>query len=343
MKIPDPQHSGLNSGDQKPRTRRIRNPLEISSILTIMTGFREGGAFLEFRDMGWAAPESEDEIEETRAAEAQRLSQQVPDSAPVTSTLTGNIRFHRDLPSRFLERRRDVIVYLPPDYEERTDLAYPVLYLQDGQNLFDAATAFVPGHDWKADETAEELIRSARIRPVIMVGVYHTGEGRLDEYTPDRDDSHTVGGKARLYGRFLVEELKPFVDSVYRTLPGPRSTAIGGSSLGGLVSIFTALNYSDVFGGLVALSPSVWWNRQAMVRRVKNLSAKRAVRIWLDMGTEEGPGALRSVRNLRAALVAKGWIEGEDLRYSEIDGGRHSEDDWAKRFGDVLTWFFPPA
>jgi predicted alpha/beta superfamily hydrolase len=260
----------------------------------------------------------------------------------VAGTLTGNIRFHRGIPSRFLERSRDVIVYLPPGYEEGTDLSYPVLYLQDGQNLFDAATAFVPGHDWRADETAEELIRSGAIRPIIIVGIYHTGEGRLEEYTPDKDETHPEGGKARLYGRFLTEELKPFIDSVYRTLPGPRHTAIGGSSLGALVSIFTAFNYSDVFGHLIALSPSVWWNRQNMVARTKALRGKRAVRIWLDMGTEEGQGALRSVRNMRDALVAKGWVEGIDLEYLEIEGAQHSEDAWAARFADVLRWLFPP-
>ena len=238
--------------------------------------------------MGWAAPETEEEVAAERIVEAQRLSQRPADQdGAVASTLTGNIRFHRAIPSRFLERPRDVIVYLPPDYEERTHEFYPVLYLQDGQNLFDAATAFVPGHDWKADETAEDLIRAGRIQPIIMVGVYHTGETRLEEYTPDKDELHPKGGGARLYGRFLTEELKPFIDSIYRTRPGPRNTAIGGSSLGALVSIFTALNYSDVFGMLVALSPSVWWNRQSMVRRTRSLRVKRRVKIWLDMGTDE--------------------------------------------------------
>jgi len=298
---------------------------------------------LEYKDLGWEAQQAEEEIAQARLEEAQRLSQESPAAGTVASTLTGNIRFHREIPSRFLDRPRDVIVYLPPDYEEKIDESYPVLYLQDGQNLFDAATAFVPGHDWKADETAEDLIRSGEIRPIIIVGIYHTGEGRLEEYTPDKDEKHPEGGKARLYGRFLTEELKPFIDSVYRTRPGPTNTAIGGSSLGGLVSIFTAFNYSDVFGSLIALSPSVWWNGQTMVRRTRSVRKKRALRIWLDMGTDEGPGALRSVRSLRDALLQKGWVEGEDLRYLEIEGAQHSEDAWAARFGDVLRWLVPIA
>jgi len=178
---------------------------------------------------------------------------------------------------------------------------------------------------------------------MILVGIYHSGEGRLEEYTPDKDATHTEGGKARLYGRFMVEELKPFIDSVYRTMPGPSTTAIGGSSLGALVSIFTAFNYSDVFGTLAALSPSVWWNRQNMVARTRALRDKRSIRIWLDMGTDEGPGALRSVRNMRKALVEKGWVEGKDLHYVEIEGAQHSEDAWAARFADVLKWMFPPG
>jgi predicted alpha/beta superfamily hydrolase len=297
---------------------------------------------LEYKDPNWSEePGAGNGAAAERIEEAQRALQS-PAEGPVPSTLTGNIRHHRALPSRFLAHERDVIVYLPPGYDASPNTFYPVFYLQDGQNLFDAATAFVPGHDWKADETAEDLILAEQIRPVIMVGIYHAGESRLEEYTPDKDATHTDGGKARLYGRFLTEELKPFIDSIYRTLPGPRHTAIGGSSLGGLVSIFTALNFSDVFGMLAALSPSVWWNRQAMVRRVRGLDQKRAVRIWLDMGTNEGPGALRSVRAMRETLLAKGWIEGQDLHYREIEGASHSEDAWAARFGDVLRWLFPP-
>jgi predicted alpha/beta superfamily hydrolase len=301
-----------------------------------------GAGSLEHTDYGWTeGQENDNGVSEERLAESQRASQAQHDGT-VASTLTGNIRLHRALPSRFLAHARDVIVYLPPDYESSPNAYYPVLYLQDGQNLFDAATAFIPGHDWKADETAEELILSGQVRPFIMVGIYHAGESRLEEYTPDKDSTHPDGGKARLYGRFLTEELKPFIDSVYRTLPGPRHNAIGGSSLGALVSIFTALNFSDVFGHVVALSPSVWWNRNAMVRRVAGLESKRSVRIWLDMGTEEGPGALRSVRAMREALVAKGWVEGIDLRYLEIEGANHSEDAWAARIGEVLRWLFPP-
>ncbi len=260
---------------------------------------------------------------------------------PHESTLTGNIRFHRAFPSRFLSRVRDVIVYLPPDYEIAVDARYPVLYMQDGQNLFDAATAFIPGHDWKIDETAETLIQAGAIAPLIIVGIYNTGEARVDEYTPNKELRSRHGGKARLYGRFLTEELKPFIDTVYRTKPGRLDTGIGGSSLGGLVSLFTGLNYSDVFSRLAILSPSAWWGQQNIITRVSGLTRKPSVTIWLDIGTHEGHGSLEAVRTLRDALLERGWSLGHDLCYVEIEGGQHTEDAWASRFGDVLRWLYP--
>ncbi len=293
--------------------------------------------------MGWlptdaAAPGTELDFVAPRALwEARSAHSPQPES-----TLTGNIRFHRAFPSKLLGRDRDVIVYLPPDYDERDDLRYPVLYLQDGQNLFDAATAFIAGHDWKVDETAESLILDGEVEPLIIVGIYNTGESRVDEYTPNKELRSPRGGKGRLYGRFMTEELKPFIDTVYRTRPGRLDTGIGGSSLGGLVSIYTALNYSDAFGRLAILSPSAWWGRRSIITRVRGLARKpTAMKIWLDIGTHEGHGSLAAVRALRDALVERGWSEGTDLHYEEIEGGQHSEDDWAERFGHVLRWLYP--
>ena len=158
-----------------------------------------------------------------------------------THTLTGDIRFHHDFHSRFLAHDRDVIVYLPPGYRKTKMKRYPVLYLQDGQNLFDGATSFIPGRDWGVDETAERLIKAGEIEPLIIVGIYNTGMDRLDEYTPTADDRLKKGGSADLYGRMLVDELKPFIDSSYRTNSGHEHTGLGGSSLGGLVSLYLGL------------------------------------------------------------------------------------------------------
>jgi predicted alpha/beta superfamily hydrolase len=253
------------------------------------------------------------------------------------------LRMHRAFHSRFLARDRDIIVYLPPCYFDDPHRRYAVFYLHDGQNLFDPATSFIPGQDWKADETADELIASGRLDPLIIVGIYNMGEDRIDEYTPTRDARHNRGGKADLYGRFIVEELKPFIDSAYRTLKDPGNTGLGGSSLGGLVSLYLALKYPDVFGKVAAMSPSVWWDDRAIIKKVESLKDKPRLRVWLDMGTNEGSGPhhLRGAATLRDTFVGKGWREGKDLLFFVASGGAHSETAWGGRFDLVLRFLFP--
>src|SRR5437667_4273855 len=154
-------------------------------------------------------------------------------------TLTGNIKRHRAFHSRVLGNRRDVLVFLPPGYRHFSSRRYPVLYLHDGQNIFDAATSFA-GVEWGVDETAQRLIHRKLIEPLIIVAVANMGEDRVHEYAPTPGIIEAKGrrkkrsrGLARLYGRFLMEELKPFIDRNYRTRRGPTFTGLGGSSLGG--------------------------------------------------------------------------------------------------------------
>src|SRR6266853_977770 len=179
-------------------------------------------------------------------------------SAQQPHTLTGDIRVQKSFHSTILNNDHDIVVYLPPGYKGGKQKRYAVFYLQDGQHLFDGATAFIPGQEWRVDETAETLISVGKIEPLIIVGIYNTGKDRINEYTPAADEKYK-GGKADLYGRMLVEELKPFIDSTYRTLQGPRRTGLGGSSLGGLVSLYLGLKYPNVFGLLAVVSPSVWF------------------------------------------------------------------------------------
>jgi enterochelin esterase-like enzyme len=190
-------------------------------------------------------------------------------------------------------------------------------------------------------ETTHALINARAIEPLIVVGVYHMGEGRVAEYTPTRDARVGQGGGAQLYGRMLVEELKPFVDAHYRTLPGAEHTGIGGSSLGGLVSLCTALRYPAVFGKLAALSPSVFWDRRHILGCVAQLNAKLPLRIWLDTGTGEGWYTTEYARMLRDALVAKGWTLDAELNYFEADGATHDEHAWAERVAPMLKFLFP--
>jgi predicted alpha/beta superfamily hydrolase len=248
------------------------------------------------------------------------------------------LRLHRKFQSLFLASRT-LVVYVPPDYERNTHQRYPVLYMQDGQNLFDSSTAF-GGNEWRLDDTAEELIEHGAIEPLIIVGIYNTGEQRIHEYTPTAD-AKLGGGKADLYGRMLVEEIRPFIDRTYRTLHGAENTGLGGSSLGGLVTLHLGLKYPQIFGKLAILSPSVWWDNKVILHEIQQLPQKPNLKIWLDMGTEEGGMALEDTEMLRDAMSAKGWSVGKDLAYSEIEGATHSETSWAERVGPFLQFLFP--
>jgi predicted alpha/beta superfamily hydrolase len=254
-------------------------------------------------------------------------------------TITGDVRTHEGFHSRYLERDRTVVVYLPPGYDPESAVRYPVLYLHDGQNVFDRATSI--GEEWQVDESAQQLITAGEIEPLIIVGIYNTGEHRIDEYAPTPRPDKGGGGQADDYGRMLVEELKPFIDRRYQTLPSAMSTAIGGSSLGGLLTMHLGLRYPTAFGRLAVLSPSVWWDDRVILREVEALPHKLPLRIWLDAGTDEGPEVIDDARALRDALLAKGWVDGEDLVYYEAEGGRHDEQSWAARVGPVLRYLFP--
>src|ERR671921_1471212 len=214
----------------------------------------------------------------------------------------GEFRKHPGFRSEFLPTARDVLVYLPPGYGLEATRRYPVLYLHDGQNLFDGATAYIPGQDWRVGQTAGALIRDQAVEPVIVVGIYNTGHARVEEYTPSPCPRLKVGGKADLYGRLIVEELKPFIDSHYRTRAGTCDTGLGGSSLGGLVTAYLGLRHPGVFGKLAVVSPSVWWDGRRILGDVAALGSKTDARIWLDMGTEEGPRSIDDARRLRDAL-----------------------------------------
>lgn len=249
---------------------------------------------------------------------------------------------HEQFASRFLRNRRNLIVYLPPGYDEQPSQRFPVLYLQDGQNLFDGATSFVPGMDWRVAQTADRCIEEGQVEPLIIVGIYHAEKQRLAEYTPTRSPK-LGGGRADGYAKFLLEELQPMVKRSYRALDGPEHTGIGGSSLGGLVSLYVGLRESRIFGRIAALSPSVWWNGRVILRHAKTMPVQPLPRVWLDAGTCEGARTVEDVERLRDVLVGKGWQLGRDLHYQRIEGGEHNEAAWAQRVGPFLQFLFPAA
>ncbi|HKD85062.1 MAG TPA: alpha/beta hydrolase-fold protein [Terriglobales bacterium] len=263
-----------------------------------------------------------------------------PASAAVAGDLKSRLRLHQQFPSKVEDATHDFIVYLPPMYDEQPDRRFPVLYMQDGQNLFDPETSFVKGNCWRMGETADALTVAGEIEPLIIVGIYNTGKHRIDEYTPV-EDKRLGGGQADTYGQMLVEELKPFVDHSYRTLPGEANCGLGGSSLGGLVTLYLGLRYTWLFSKLAVMSPSVWWRNRAILKTVSKIPRKPNLNIWLDIGTKEGDRALPDARALNVALVKKGWVEGKDLRYLEVEGAGHNETAWAARVGPMLKFLFP--
>jgi len=252
---------------------------------------------------------------------------------------TDSVQRHHNFISKFVPYQRDLVIYLPPDYEG-SNCRYPVLYLHDGQNLFDPETAYVRGMDWKVDETAEALIRSGEIEPLIIVGIYNTGTHRIEEYTPTRDRK-LGGGHAELYGRMLVEELKPFIDARYRTLGDAHNTGLGGSSLGGLATLYLGFTHPEIFGKLAVLSPSVWWDNKAILKIIQKTQPKPRLKIWLSMGTEESKTGVRDANLLDQVLIVKGWREDDDLHYEVIPGAKHEEAAWAERVEPVLRFLFP--
>ena len=261
-------------------------------------------------------------------------------------TLTGNIKRHRGFPSKVLGNRRDVLVYLPPGYRRFSRRRYSVLYLHDGQNVFDAATSF-SGVEWGVDETTERLVRKKLIEPLIIVAIANTGEDRIHEYAPTggvidakAKRKKRSRGLARQYGQFLIEELKPYIDKKYRTKREPEFTGLGGSSLGGLVTLAIGLLFPHAFNRLIVMSPSIWWDDFAIYRLLDMIEKKPALKIWLDTGTAE-PG-WEQARVLRDQMIIKGWRLDVDLTYLEAEGADHSEVAWAARVDPALRFLFPP-
>ena len=248
--------------------------------------------------------------------------------------LNEEFRLHENFQSKFLAKNRDVIVWLPPGYASEPTRRYPVLYMHDGGSVFVL---------WRIDEIAKPLITSREVEALIIVMVANGGtqDDRFDEYTPTKPPNFRNGGKANSYGRMLVEELKPFIDSKYRTLTDPANTGLGGASLGGIVSLHLGLKYPTVFGKLAIISPSLWWDDKRMVRNVKELKSKPNLRIWLDIGTGEGQTAVDDAKDLRNAFVKKGWVLNSDLIYFEAKGSSHNDNSFAQRAKPMLKHLFP--
>ena len=252
------------------------------------------------------------------------------------------LRLHRGFTSHHLPDARDLIVYLPPGYDETSERTYPVLYMQDGQNLFDPQTSFIKGRTWEMREQADEVIESGEVELLVIVGIYNTGERRLAEYTHERDWQRG-GGEADRYGRLLTEDLMPWIGSRYRVRTDRASTGLAGSSLGGLVTLYLGLRYAHLFGKLGILSPSVWWNHKSILGYVNERAPQiwERPRLWLDVGDKEGQRTLRDTEMLARRLTANGWIPGQTLQFERVPDGTHDEPSWARRVTPMLKFLFP--
>jgi predicted alpha/beta superfamily hydrolase len=257
----------------------------------------------------------------------------------------GELRLH-EFRSRIFQNTRFLRVWLPPGYD-RTENAgrhYPVLYLNDGQNLFEAATAFA-GIEWQVDETAERLIREAAVPPLIIVGMDNKGRERIREYMPFRSmHPRMLRVRGRYYPDFLMKEVMPFVGRNYRVASGPENTGLGGSSLGGLIALYTVMARPGVIGRLLVESPSLWASGRQLMRE------SRSVRVWperifLAAGTAEAGSPERSrsvvddVREL-AGIMRRAVLSEKRLRLVIRDGAGHNEGAWAERFPEALQFLF---
>jgi predicted alpha/beta superfamily hydrolase len=268
------------------------------------------------------------------------------------STIVGDVRVHKGFAGRNLAPR-NLWVYLPPGYDQESTRRYPVIYMQDGNNCFDAATSF-NGQEWKVDEAFEEGIASGKLPAAIVVGIANTA-ARVDEYTMVkalRGDRRTrIGGKADLYASFLIDEVKPFIDSTYRTFVDASHTAVIGSSHGGLVSLYLGIRHPGVFGAVGAVSPTLSWGNHWLTNYVRRLHALPVgLRIWIDMGTAEdavdrnGNGVsdlIDDVREMRDLLLARGY-DSARVELMLDEGAVHNEAAWAKRLPQILEFICQP-
>lgn len=246
-----------------------------------------------------------------------------------TPSIAGTLLTWADFYSPQLENHRDIHVHLPPSYADASR-RYPVIYMQDGQNLFDSGTSY-GGTEWGVDETMEML--SGEGIEAIVVGLNHTNEGRISEYNPYPQQWQ---GRGSEYIRFLVETVKPLIDADFRTLPQREHTGIIGSSMGGLISLYGFFHAPETFGFAGVMSPSLWVGGGAIYANVQAAPFTPG-KIYLDNGTREP-----SARRMNALLLSKGYRRDIDLKYVAEPEAEHTESAWARRLPDALRFLLRP-
>ena len=275
-------------------------------------------------------------------------AQGAPAAAACTSTVSGDLRLHT-LQSSIFGNERTIRVLLPPGYGDAAnkDRRYPVLYMLDGQNVFDACLSDVSHHEWSVDETVQKLIAEKKVPPMIVVGVDHAGKDRAREYLPYKDyvgnpDMDEPAGK--LFPDFMTREVMPLVDGQYRTLPGQPNTGIGGSSYGGVATLYALLAKPGTFGYGLIESPSMHIGMGQLVRDTSPLVAL-PVKVFMAFGGKEATDPVISekliglVRQVETNFRAAGYDE-SNLRFVVDPDAVHTEAAWEKRLPGALTFLF---
>lgn len=255
----------------------------------------------------------------------------------------GSLWLH-ELKSRIFRNTRIVRVWLPPDYDGWGETRYPVLYLNDGQNLFEPTTAFAGVH-WQVGETASRLIAEGKIAPLIIVGIDNTGRNRVREYIPYRSlDPRVMGPQGKHYPDFLRREVMPLIEKYYSVAKGPENTGLGGSSLGGLITLYTQLAAPGIFGRLLIESPSLFVANRRVLEKCRQFR-DWPFRVFLGMGTQEVGHAekderiVNDARELGSILRGAGLDE-QRLKIQIEEGAPHSESAWAARFPEALEFLY---
>lgn len=230
---------------------------------------------------------------------------------------------------------RDLDVYLPPSYSQ-SRRRYPVVYMQDGQNLADPERAFAG--TWELEQAIRTL--ASRGLEAIFVGIPNLGDARVNEYTPFVD-AKIGGGDGDAYLAFMERTIKPLVDRRFRTRPEREATGVFGSSLGGLISLYAFFRAPETFGFAGAMSPSLWFAARAMLTYIAR-DGNPPGRLYVDAGTEEGASTVRDARELASILEDKGFSD-DRLRFVVDEGGRHEEAHWARRLVPALEFLLRPV
>jgi predicted alpha/beta superfamily hydrolase len=273
----------------------------------------------------------------------------VPYPQTVTQhTVIGDLRVYKGFPATRDDGTRDLLVWLPPNYET-SNQRYPVMYMHDGQNVFDEHTSY--SGEWRVDETMTQLHEEGL--DAIIVAIPNAGAKRSLEYSPYpfRHDGQGYEGYGAKYVRWLVEQVKPFIDATFRTHTDAANTGIAGSSMGGLISLFGYVTYPHIFGLCGAFSTAYWFGENSLLRTLQEQASVHG-KVYLDVGTREGDTLtgwsiqskdndavyVHGVRDLRDELLATGYRHNDSLLYAEGEGALHREEAWAVRFPEAMRF-----